>query len=243
MNKTFLAGAVFLGLAVFCLLGAFGVGDDTLAFALTELGVPEEYSDNGSRMLSGLLLAIAIILQVLGWSAAFDGRVVSHAEVQNAKYTARKTSDSCGDRGFPEQTKNLAVMNQLFTERAQTCKPPLFVIYGASGSGKSLFARALAKDGHDVMYLDLLVGRAHDDTSRPHLSDCILGKASALVVDEAGLANQDTIVSTVRQLLEDGITVVLLVQMRIDLPPELTAKAAMARMDRLELKPDRGTPG
>ena len=68
MNKTLLAGAVFLGLAVYCLLGAFGVGDDTLASVLTELGVPEEYSDNGSRMLSGLLLAIAIVLQILGYS-------------------------------------------------------------------------------------------------------------------------------------------------------------------------------
>ena len=62
-------------------------------------------------------------------------------------------------------------------------------------------------------------------------------------MDEAGHADQETIVPTVDQLLEDGITVVLLVQMRVDLPPELTAKAAMARMERLELKPDRETPG
>lgn len=94
MNKTLLAGAVFLGLAVYCLLGAFGVGDDTLAPVLMDLGVPEEYSDNGSRMLSGLLLAIAIVLQILGYSAASDGRVVSREEVQAAINTVHKTPDS-----------------------------------------------------------------------------------------------------------------------------------------------------
>lgn len=97
MNKTLLAGAVFLGLAVYCLLGAFGVGDDTLASVLTELGVPEEYSDNGSRMLSGLLLAIAIVLQILGYSAASDGRVVSSEEVQAAINANRITPKDRGD--------------------------------------------------------------------------------------------------------------------------------------------------
>lgn len=144
---------------------------------------------------------------------------------------------------IPDQTSNLAVMSRLFTQRTRTGKPPLFVINGAPGSGKSLFARALANDGHNAKYLDLLAEREHDYTSRPHLSDCIIEKASAFIVDEAGHADQETIVSTVDQLLEDGITVVLLVQMRVDLPPELTAKAAMARMERLELKPDRETPG
>jgi nucleoside-triphosphatase THEP1 len=144
---------------------------------------------------------------------------------------------------IPDQTSNLSVMSRLFTQRTRTGKPPLFVINGAPGSGKSLFARALANDGHNAKYLDLLAEREHDYTSRPHLSDCIIEKASAFIVDEAGHADQETIVTTVEQLLEDGITVVLLVQMRVDLPPELITKAAMARMERLELKPDRETPG
>lgn len=144
---------------------------------------------------------------------------------------------------IPDQTTNLAVMSRLFTQRTRNGKPPLFVIYGAPGSGKSLFARALANDGHNAKYLDLLAEREHDYTSRPHLSDCIIGKASAFIVDEAGHADQETIVPTVEQLLEDGVAVVLLVQMRVDLPPKLTNKAAMARMERLELKPELETRG
>ena len=65
---------------------------------------------------------------------------------------------------IPDQTSNLAVMSRLFTQRTRTGKLPLFVINGAPGSGKSLFARALANDGHNAKYLDLLAEREHDYT-------------------------------------------------------------------------------
>ncbi|WP_166256168.1 hypothetical protein [Marinobacter salicampi] len=97
MNKTFLAGAVLLGFAVYCLMGTFGVGGDTLGFVLIELGVPEEYSDNGSRMLSGLLFATAIVLQVMGYSVAADGRVVSTEEVQAVMKAVREAETNRGD--------------------------------------------------------------------------------------------------------------------------------------------------
>lgn len=85
MNKMLLAGAITLGLSVFFLLGAFGVGSDTAGEVLIELGVPERWSDKGSRMFSGLLLSIAIVLQVLGWKSAMDDRVVTHEEFMAAK--------------------------------------------------------------------------------------------------------------------------------------------------------------
>lgn len=85
MNKTFFAGAVVLGLSVFFLLGAFGTGSDTAGIVLIELGVPEHFSNNGSRMVSGALFAIGIVLQVLGWPSEGDGRCVSHEEFLAAK--------------------------------------------------------------------------------------------------------------------------------------------------------------
>lgn len=78
MSKLYLVGAVFLGLSVYCLLGAFGVGADTAGELFIGLGVPAEFANNASRMFSGTLFAIAVVLQVLGWPSGMGGRDVSH---------------------------------------------------------------------------------------------------------------------------------------------------------------------
>lgn len=85
MSKIYVAGAIFLGLAVFSFLGAFGIGDDTAGLMLVELGLPEDLSNRGSRMLTGFLFFIAIFLLVTGWASAGEGRVVSHDEFMAAK--------------------------------------------------------------------------------------------------------------------------------------------------------------
>jgi len=78
MNKTYLTGSILLGLAVYCLSGTYGLGADTVATILIDLGCPAEYSDNGSRSISGALLATAIVLLISGYPS--DGRIVSHEE-------------------------------------------------------------------------------------------------------------------------------------------------------------------
>ena len=143
----------------------------------------------------------------------------------------------------PDQRSNLVTMSRLFTHRYCTGKTPLFVICGAPGSGKSLFARALANEGHDARYVDWLVERTHDDTDadRSHLPDCAAERFSTFIIDGAGYADEEAIVPMVEQLLRDGKTVVLLAQMLSDLPLAFIKKASMARMERLELIPDLET--
>lgn len=140
----------------------------------------------------------------------------------------------------PDQSENIALMANMFREQKEARKPSLFVIQGASASGKSLFGRALAEDGAGAAYVDF---QSSDgiDTVRPHLRDHLSLSATTIVVDGAHCANPETLAETVEQELNKGNTIVLLVPMLIDIPKDLLSQAAVARMDRLALTPIRGS--
>ena len=71
----------------------------------------------------------------------------------------------------PDQSENVAKIADTVPETEREAeKLPLFVIVGASASGKSLFGRALAEDGTETAYVDLQPGDSRENY-RPHLRD------------------------------------------------------------------------
>jgi|AntRauTorcE11898_2_1112593.scaffolds.fasta_scaffold06813_5 hypothetical protein len=80
MSKKAVVGAMLLGLSVFVLLGAYGLGEDSAADLFVWMGVDPAFADNASRMLGGLSAGLAAFLITWGWLDDKDGRMVSHEE-------------------------------------------------------------------------------------------------------------------------------------------------------------------
>lgn len=129
--------------------------------------------------------------------------------------------------------RHLGTIESVMGELVVNDKPRLIAIEGPSGSGKTGLAHLLKHEGVNVKVIDAAsLAGFHVARSPVDISDSLQDTAATYVIDEVALIEPKCF-PLIKSMVDNGSTVVLLMQSRLDI--DFSFDAQWLKMDRTGL--------